>query len=350
MSFLGPPFEHDVFVSYAHGRGGNLLRWSHCLIETLENDILDLETEFDDLDVFIDLELDPTKPLTKQLRGKVQKSGLLLVIMSKRYLESDWCQKEIEWFEAEIKACQEAGGLVLVVRVQPTNHEEWPSCLKDEDGHTLIGFTFHPKGGNGDEMVRPHGWPEPLPTDREYYRELGKLSTIITRRLNELKKRPTLRANANQARQHNPIDEKPGIYLQAAASEIDVWRLTKQVMEASGYRVFPDALPIVDRNVKAIQEARKKRLQLIGEKANALCLLGSRESNGQDQEIEAIANDRIALQAFGKDLPVAVRHRGEGKPTLAREFGIDAIDAAGDDWLIRFQGWLQQALAAETAS
>ena len=74
MSYLGPPFKHDVFVSYAHGRGGNLLRWSHRLIEEIENDILDLATAFDDIDVFIDLELDPTKPLTEAVSVRVPRA------------------------------------------------------------------------------------------------------------------------------------------------------------------------------------------------------------------------------------------------------------------------------------
>ena len=336
MPFLGPPFEHDVFVSYAHGRGGKLLRWSQRLIEELEGDILDLVTEFDDVDIFIDPDLDPTRPLTQQLRGTVQSSGLLLIIMSEHYLQSDWCQKELSWFESELKGCQASGGLVVVVHVQSTNAESWPDCLKDEDGHTLIGFTFYSRSGNSNKVIHPHGWPLPQPENpnhRHYYEELGKLSTIVTKRLREIKKRPALRASTQPSALMTPANGQTNIYLQAPRSEIDVWRLTKQVMEASGYRVFPEALPDIDGDFKAIQDERKKRLRLLDEEAHALCLLGSREGNGLDREIEAVVNDRTSLQAFGKDIPCALLHRGGGEMRLAEELGLEIIDHDADDWL-----------------
>ena len=43
MSYLRPPFEHDVFVSYAHGRGERLKHWSQCLADELKSDIQQLQ-------------------------------------------------------------------------------------------------------------------------------------------------------------------------------------------------------------------------------------------------------------------------------------------------------------------
>ena len=60
--------------------------------------------------------------------------------MSERYLASAWCQREREWFEGEVRRRGISGGVVLVVRVQPTDHNAWPAGLKDEDGHVVIGF------------------------------------------------------------------------------------------------------------------------------------------------------------------------------------------------------------------
>ena len=149
MAYLSTPFEHDIFVSYAHGvadrRGVKRLKdWSERLNDELESEIKNWQLEFDDLNIFIDRDLDPTRPLTDLLRGHVASSGLLLVIMSERYLSSAWCTDEREWFEAEVKRRGVSGGVVLVVRAQPTNHELWPACLKDERGHVVLGFQFHP--------------------------------------------------------------------------------------------------------------------------------------------------------------------------------------------------------------
>ncbi len=346
MPFLGSKFEHDVFVSYAHGRGGNLLRWSQRLTKELESNLLDLETEFDDFDIFIDPELDPTLPLTEQLRDKVQKSGLLMVIMTKRYLESDWCQKELDWFQGEAEACQKGGGLVLVVRAQPTRRDEWPTFLKDEDGHTLIGFTFHAKGRNGEAEVEPYGWPEPLAIDRPYYQELGKLTTIVKQRLREIGAKEKLKADADKPLAQNPLGEQPGIYFQASVDDAEIWRLTKQVMEVAKFNVFPNDLPVIDGDFKEIRKARKERLETIRDRANVVCFLGSRDAERLDREVEALANDQMFLESHGKDIPVVLLNRAESKPALAGEFGIHIINHDDEDWLDQVRALL--GVPAET--
>ena len=105
MPYLNPPLIHDVFVSYAHGTK-HLKKWSQQLADELKEDILGFHGEFDDLEIFIDTNLDPAMPLTDQLEDSVRASGLLLVVMSARYLESSWVKDELQWFEDEIKQCQ----------------------------------------------------------------------------------------------------------------------------------------------------------------------------------------------------------------------------------------------------
>ena len=185
MAYLSTPFEHDIFVSYAHGRADRqsgvkrLKHWSERLKDELEGEIVDLLPEFEPLDIFIDRQLDPTERLTPLVHREVSGSGLLLIIMSEHYLKSTWCQDERDWFAAEVARRRTSGGVVLVVRVQPTKHVAWPTCLKDERGHVVLGFQFHPNPKR-DELVQPYGWPEPLPQDRAYYEELGKLASIVT--------------------------------------------------------------------------------------------------------------------------------------------------------------------------
>src|SRR5262249_30824971 len=184
MPYINHHFRHDIFFSYAHGRADKqrikrLKFWSERLREELHGEIVDLLPEFDALDIFIDDQLDPTEPLTDSIRTEVKASGLLLVVMSEHYLQSVWCKDERAWFEAEVERRGLEGGLVLVVRVQPTLHEKWPDCLKDERGHVVLGFQFHPNPKESGKFVQPYGWPEPLPQDRPYYEELGKLTSIV---------------------------------------------------------------------------------------------------------------------------------------------------------------------------
>src|SRR5262245_60885899 len=102
MAYLSPSFEWDVFVSYSHGvqrsRGSSpLKRWSHALIEALKDDIHDLSTEFGDFAIWYDEDIDPTAKLTDELRGKVERAAILMILMSPRYLTSSWCTDERAW-------------------------------------------------------------------------------------------------------------------------------------------------------------------------------------------------------------------------------------------------------------
>ena len=167
MAYLSKPFEHDVFVSYAHGpaRGtnGSSIGLSGSRTRSVTGST-DLVPEFRPLDIFIDGQLDPTQPLTDLVRRHVSRSGLLLVIMSNHYLNSAWCTDEREWFEAEVKRRHTSGGVVLVVRVQPTNPGEWPLASRMSAATSSSAFRSIPiPRDEPDELVHPYGWPEPCP-------------------------------------------------------------------------------------------------------------------------------------------------------------------------------------------
>jgi hypothetical protein len=264
--------------------------------------------------------------------------------MSERYLSSAWCTDERDWFEAEVKRRGVSGGVVLVVRAQPTDHDLWPACLKDERGHVVLGFQFHPHPNSKDDFIQPHGFPEPLPEDRAYYKELGTLATIVTQKLRQLKKAQELEQRAQRPRVQIRIEGEPHIYLQAPLSTAKAWAEAKATLEGAGCQVLPGALPMVGLDLPAINAARKERLKILSKDAHVLCLLRAPQANGIEREVEAIASDRAALQAFDKDLPCAIIDRGAGPVPKAAELGIDVVTAQGEEWLLPLQAWLQCAL------
>src|SRR5262249_7607289 len=106
MPYLAPHFHYDMFMSYAHGHVPGvddppLRRWSQAMIDGLKADIGSLFTEFDQLTIWDDRSLDPTAALTDELREKIERSCLLLIVMSPRYLGSGWCTDELTWFARE---------------------------------------------------------------------------------------------------------------------------------------------------------------------------------------------------------------------------------------------------------
>jgi hypothetical protein len=124
-------------------------------IEALIADITSLSDEFDELAVWYDRDLDPTLQLTPELRRKVT-AAVLMILMSPRYLNSTWCGDERTWFQEQIedrpaRAADE--GRVFIVRAVSTDEGAWPDFLRDERGHAIVGFRFHPPPRQSGDIV-----------------------------------------------------------------------------------------------------------------------------------------------------------------------------------------------------
>jgi hypothetical protein len=106
--------------------------------------------------------------------------------MTRTYLASEWCQREREWFENEIR--RRGGGIenVFVVRAMPTDNEGWPDFLKDGFGQTVLGYPFCNEAQG--RAARPFGWVTPLTSDPKFYEALTKLASDMALRLDEIRK------------------------------------------------------------------------------------------------------------------------------------------------------------------
>src|SRR5262245_24652430 len=190
MAYRSPRFDCDVFMSYAHGASPGvenppLRRWSWAMIDSLKAEIGSLFTDFDGLKIWDDRSLDPTAALTDELRKTVQRSCLLLIVMSPRYLRSACCTDERAWFEHEFAERRKGLGRIFVVRAVSTDPNKWPSCLKDERGLADLGFRFH--RDTDEESVEPYGWPDLVERNEAFYRSLATLRTTLVHRLRDIK-------------------------------------------------------------------------------------------------------------------------------------------------------------------
>ena len=175
-------YEHDIFVSYA---SSELNAWA----KRLGNDIrasaatgLGLKRA-DEVDLWMDYIISGNQPLTAQVRDKVARSGLLLVLMSEPYLASSWCRDEVEWFVNVVRR-ERAGRPVFVVRVRPTDGATWPEVFKDDQDILRLATT-------SSETIlwgcrRAIRAPKRLPTPKDYYNSLGRLATDMFTELKHL--------------------------------------------------------------------------------------------------------------------------------------------------------------------
>jgi hypothetical protein len=352
MAFLRPHFEYDAFVSYSHGvrAGGSdapLRDWTLELIRRLETDIHLVDTEFDDLHIWRDEHIDPTIHLSDELRAKVSHSGILVIVMSPRYLTSTWCKDELSWFRHQIEDRARDQGRVFVIRALPTDESAWPEFLRDSRGHALPGFAFHDK----QDAAMPYGW-RGADTHRDgYVRELGRLQTALMRRLRELRANAERRVKAQAPRAAAPAGGTRRIYLHARPEHASVCDEVKRALSQDGIAPLS---AVADPGRDMADWTRESRARIeTAKRCDALALVrgdGDERFIGDLLEIGVDERERIGA-ARGATLPCAVLDRsGQGLPIDVSGYGIERFDLASDDWRGRFNGWLDQARAGAAAA
>jgi hypothetical protein len=354
MAYLEPHFDHDVFVSYSRGDptgvgDSPLKRWTESLIDKLREDIQSVDIEFDQLHFWMDAQLDPTAPLTQELRDKVRTSGILMIFMSPRYLTSRWCKDELNWFGEQIRERSGEPGRVFVIRAIATEEGGWPGFLRDERGNSLIGFLFHDPISK-----RPYGWRDTSDRNEEFSKQLWTLKTALTARLRELRARYESRPRIQPAAFFAPpvplpaqpagAAERRRIYLHArgdqAPARSEVERLLSQIniVPLSARIDVGNALADWTREAKARFEAAKR--------CDALALVRTDENEGFIGDLLDIGvdeRDRIQSER-GKALPCAVLDQsGAPLPIDVSALGIRRFDLRHQDWQREFGSWLEDA-------
>jgi hypothetical protein len=349
QAFSTPPYAHDVFVSYSHGDPmgtgkSPLANWTHRLIDELVQDIRSVSTEFDQLALWDDREADPTLKLTGMLKNSVSQSALLLVVMSPRYLASAWCKDELQWFEKELHRRGQEEGCTLVVRALPTREEQWPAPLKDERGNSVLGFWFHPRPARED--VRPFGWPDPQPADREFFNVLTSLSTAVMQRLRKLKQRAALKEQATKA--YVPSPGKRRIYLHARDMDVAIWRQVRDQLKAEGLDVYPANLNQDTNGLKGlrlVQELRRRRVEAYLD-CDMLLILRPQTGAWINDELKTVGFDELRqLDAFyQKRIPCAVLDFVDDDDEMQHEELNITRFAADAAWPVALSHWLNTCL------
>ncbi len=344
MSYLAPRFDPDIFVSYSHGApvGGRapLRDWSRDLVGRLKDGLHALKTEFTGLSVWMDPDLDPTALLTDDLRAKASRCGVLMIVMSERYLESSWCKDELEWFKAQILDRAGPDGRVFVIKAQRTDTNNWPELLRDERGHAMTGFSFFDPA-TGD----PWGFQLREPNDEEYYKELGRLRVWLTQRLRELRDRAAKEALAQEAAAAVRIGQRaPRLYLHASqhaeAARVEI----ELALKRDGVAALT-AKPVGGDGLKAWEQEAKVRIET-AKRCDALALVRIENDERFVDDLFGIGMDERErmIGAHGAPPPCAVLDRsGDALPIDVAPFGIARFDVRRPDWRGPFRAWLEAA-------
>ena len=235
MAYL-KSFDHDVFISYAHfdnvpDREGDK-GWVEQFAQQLSIRLLKRFGE--PVDIWRDPALKRSQLFDRVIEKAVQGSGVMISLITNRYLHSEYCQQEIKWFCD--KAAQEPGGLIVdnYVRVFPVllyniPPESWPEAC-----HGALAFPFHDASG-------PE-FGEPLNPDSDAFsKQLRSLVDELYALLTRLKQHEAAPTSGD-------ADESPAsdftIFMASSSDDLrPIRRQMSKALEQQGITVVGDIPP-----------------------------------------------------------------------------------------------------------
>jgi hypothetical protein len=234
-------YKHDVFISYAHADDRPVIGADRGWVTAFA---ADLRTALSrqlraDADIWMDLnELKGNVQLTPAIMDGLGKTATFVVVVSPRYLGSEWCSIERKGFLHLVKGRADAGSGMFKVEIDELETEEGEQNEKlpsEFDG--LIGYRFWVKQWP-DPTPRTLGWPVPDPRreqHQDYYAQITRLSYELARELKRI----------NRAEAPDPAaTPKTTVYLAEATD--DLWEKREKVkdyLKQSGLGVLPETSP-----------------------------------------------------------------------------------------------------------
>src|SRR5215510_13592259 len=173
---------HDAFVSYAHADDacpkGADFGWVTTFKEELSK-LLRMKMGGQGADIWMDHQLTSNDRVTDTLMQTVRESSTIVLFMSRGYLQSQWCQAEINRFLEENRAHKNKES-VFVVAIDETNREDWPTRVQE-----LTPIEFFKRSMTG--AIELLGYPNPpAESGSAYWAKLNELAHLIVKHLDQL--------------------------------------------------------------------------------------------------------------------------------------------------------------------
>ncbi|HEY6231044.1 MAG TPA: TIR domain-containing protein [Pyrinomonadaceae bacterium] len=302
-------FAHDIFISYGHlddlSPFGEERGWVDLLHERLS--VLVGQALGYEPDIWRDgHQLQGNDELTGAISEGVTSSLLLVPIISPRYVQSDWCNREMEAFHAceQSPASAGPGFRSRVFKVVKTPLPEHLKSLEPEHIRNLIGYQFFaedPASGLLTEFSSE-------PSDKNYWRTLNRLVADVTKTLIELKHsdrkpaEPVMpAAEVQTARESAPSPKANGssapakiVYLAETTSDLAEEReRVRDELQQRGFRVLPEQkLPLEE--VAATEKAVRENL---ARSALSVHLIGTRYGSTPEDDARSIVRIQEQLAA-----------------------------------------------------
>jgi hypothetical protein len=305
-------FTHDIFISYGHlddlNPFGEERGWVDLLHERLT--VLVGQALGYEPNIWRDgHQLQGNDELTGAIGEGVTSSLLLLPIISPRYVQSDWCTREMEAFHAGQPPAANAGPgfRSRVFKVVKTPLPDHLKSLEPEHIRNLIGYQFFgedPASGLLTEFSSD-------PSDKNYWRMLNRLVADVTKTLIELKHSDRNRsapvsaavASPNPVREMAPPALKASngtpaamkfVYLAETTSDLAEER--ERVRDELGQRGF-SVLPERKLPLEEVAETEKAVREGLARATLSVHLIGTRYGSTPEDDARSIVRIQEQLAA-----------------------------------------------------
>ncbi len=283
------PYEHDIFISYAHiddtplmaGEGGWVSEF-HKSMEALVKQILGEE-----LNVWRDPKLQGNDYFSDTLVDAVPKAAVLVSIVSPRYLKSEWCLRELDTFSKETDGARiENKSRIFKVVKTPVERNNEPAPLNQ-----LLGYEFFKidnASGKPTEFRIEFG-PE---SKQHYLAKMYDLAYEIAEAIKQI---------ANTGTHSDSANTKAPVYLAESSSDLSEQRESvKAELRQLGYTILPDKpLPIESEHLRKAVQADLDQCSL------SIHMIGANHSfipEGDQRSIVRLQNDIAASHCRNKPL------------------------------------------------
>ncbi|MBV9923446.1 MAG: toll/interleukin-1 receptor domain-containing protein [Acidobacteria bacterium] len=185
-------YDYDLFISYAHiddlNPFGEERGWIDLLHERLS--VLLAQALGYEPRIWRDgHRLQGNDELTGAIGAGVTRSLLLVPVLSPRYVQSDWCNREMETFHAAMREQGQLPGSPgfrsRVFKVVKTPIPEHLRECEPVQIRNLIGYQFYGEDESSGVLTEF----SPAPNDKQYWRTLSRLVADLKQTLIELKHR-----------------------------------------------------------------------------------------------------------------------------------------------------------------
>jgi hypothetical protein len=255
-------YKYDVFISYA--RVNDTTNWVSAFAQKLGGKLQE-KLPGGTAHVFLDVGEVGIGPLKPAFRAALSSSAILLIVLSNRWLEREWCQEELAAFIDIAGGPSSALERIVLVRIENVKQDRLPLGLRNCRQHEF--FTLHPTR----KITLTYGSPEFPDLESQYWLSLLELvgdeerPGLVTR-LIEL----------NGCRPVEPIDQPadtkdlPVIVLANSTPDLNRDRNTlKRHLEDKGFRVEPagtyyHAPPNFDKDFRQLLAQSVLFIQIVG--------------------------------------------------------------------------------------